>query len=289
MKFFYSWLPLIFLEPLWLWGFLLIGFIIILFLGLRAYVWWRQQSVVFKPWKQNFESGRKEPISPFIKFSTITILASLLGFWWWQIPGFVLGLVGSLVLSVGWQKRHQNQKQQQITQQLPLFLRALGSTLKAGYSVPQALEFVAGEVENPLKKELLPGAKSLSWQQPLAEVLTDWKARITVPEFKFLADSLGLQSRRGGNLVTLCHRVAYLLEERAKLERDIASFTAQGKMSGLLMAGLWPISLLLFAWLSPSHTEVLFSTLRGQFLLGLSFSLELIGFYFMWRLVRLKI
>ena len=129
----------------------------------------------------------------------------------------------------------------------------------------------------------------LSLQQPLELVLQDWQHQLHSAEFNFLADSLRLQARNGGSLVDLCYSVASLLEDRYKLEQDIKSFTAQGKLSGLLMAALWPISLLLFSWLSPSHTEVLFTTTPGRILLGLSLGLEVMGFFLIWRLVRLKI
>lgn len=219
----------------------------------------------------------------------LVLFAGFVGFLMSQIMGLLSGVLLALVLGIGFKFKNQRHQQQQLRVQLPLFLRALGSTLRAGYSVPQALEFVALEVQNPLRESLQSGVYALRWQQPLEQVLADWREQIKVPEFDFLADSLLFQSRSGGSLADLCNNIAYLLEERVKLERDIQSFTAQGKMSGYLMAGLWPMSLLLFAWLAPHHTDVLFKTLPGQILLGISFSLAAIGFYFMWRLIRLKI
>jgi len=193
-----------------------------------------------------------------------------------------------LVVATAWFKSNFTVRSK-LKAQLPLFLRTLGSTLKAGYSVPQALEFTAQEVEDPLRFKLKTGLELLQIKQPLELVLSEWKQALKVPEFGFLADSLVVQARRGGNLVSVCYSVASLLEERQKLERDLKSFTAQGKMSGLLMALLWPVSLLLFAWLSPSHTEILFHSFAGRWLLGLSLLLELIGFLLIWRLVRVKI
>lgn len=118
---------------------------------------------------------------------------------------------------------------------------------------------------------LKEGVRELELEQPLQSALEHWKEQLYMSEFYFLADTLELQSQTGGNLVSVCNRLAILLEEREKLERDIRSFTAQGKMSGLLIALLWPLSLWLFAWLSPSHTEILFSTVPGQTLLAISF------------------
>lgn len=216
----------------------------------------------------------------------IFVMAFVLHLSWGLVVSFIFGLG---VLYLGFKLSRSKKESLRLQAQLPMLLRALGSTLKAGYSVPQALDFVAAESQNPMRNKLKGGVRLLALQQPLEVVLQNWQQQLKSAEFNFLSDSLRLQARSGGNLVELCHSVASLLEERRKLEKDIKSFTAQGKMSGVLMAALWPISLLLFAWLSPSHTDVLFSSTPGRILLGLSLSLELIGFFLIWRLVRLKI
>lgn len=277
-------------NPWGWWGLWMCLFVGMALLGLRYRVWqqvYRATHRAISPRKPS--QGGAIGSLPFLRFFVSLILGSLFGFLLQGFLGLALGLGLGALAGWGLNWREKVRQQHQLSTQLPLFLRALASTLKAGYSVPQALEFVALEVQDPLQKTLSSGVQALRWQQPLEAVLAEWRSKINVPEFHFLTDSLLLQSRSGGNLVDLCHRVAYLLEERAKLERDIQSFTAQGKMSGYLMAGLWPMSLLLFAWLAPNHTEVLFHTTAGQILLSLSFLLAAIGFYFMWRLVRLKI
>lgn len=291
MKDFYIVFNLVVSEPWWLWGILLSVSVFSVFLAVRFFVWWQLSQKILTPWRHKKSENRKKEKAHSQNLFILLggLVGAILGGFLWSSLGAVLGGFSVFILIWGLGKRAEFQQKQKINQQLPLFLRALGSTLKAGYSVPQALQFVAEEIENPLRERLKNGLKALYWQQPLEEVVADWRKEVNVPEFSFLAGSLVLQSRTGGNLVTLCHKVAYLLEERQKLERDIVSFTAQGKMSGLLMAGLWPISLLLFSWFSPSHTDVLFYTPAGRILLGLSLGLELLGFYFIWRLVRLKI
>lgn len=276
----------------WLWWLLVVStMVLLLFLGLRFCVWrslLAQQEPESLKVTGTSKGGWKGIINAQTFLALVALLGGSLGFVLWSWSGLIAGMLAGALLPKAFNYRQQQQQQKDLSQQLPLFLRALGSTLKAGYSVPQALKFVALEVQSPLREHLAPGVQSLALQQPLELVLTDWQRSIKQPEWHFLTDSLVLQSKSGGNLVDLCHKVAFLLEERLKLERDLKSFTAQGKMSGYLMAGLWPTSLLLFAWLAPSHTDVLFNTRPGQFLLGLSLLLELVGFYFIWRLVRVK-
>jgi len=281
-------------EPLWLWWGLLLVFCLSFFLGFRYWVFLKLKKQS-SAWELNLGNDSKKVAHKedkksyrFLLFS-LAVLSFVLGWFTKGAWGALLGFLITVALGyvIAWQSR-QGIKQE-LQSQIPLFLRALGSTLRAGYSVPQALEFVALEVESPLRERLAPGLTLLQLQQPLDDTLEVWQKDLEQTEFAFWAQSLVSQSKTGGDLVDLCHKVAFLLEERLKLERDLKSFTAQGKMSGLLMAALWPISLLLFAWLAPSHTDILFQTVAGQILLGLSLLLELIGFYFIWRLLHLKV
>ncbi len=276
-------------NPTFTWALLLTVIILLVLVGIRILVWcWWQRGYLHcgRPTQALGLQPLWRIILTFVALSLIFVMAVVLDLSWVLIIGLIIGLA---VLYLGLKLSRIKKDTQTLQEQLPMLLRSLGSTLKAGYSVPQALVFVAEESQNPMKNKLRSGVRLLALQQPLEATLRDWQQQLKSAEFNFLADSLRLQSRSGGDLVELCHSVANLLEDRRKLEQDIKSFTAQGKMSGVLMAALWPISLLLFAWLSPSHTDVLFSTTPGRILLGLSLSLELIGFFLIWRLVRLKI
>jgi tight adherence protein B len=124
---------------------------------------------------------------------------------------------------------------------------------------------------------------------PIENALQDFAEMVHHPDIDFFVESTILQLRTGGNLVKLFQKVAELVEEKRKLARDIKSFTSQGKMSGILIAVLYPVSLILFALLAPSHVETLFYTTSGQCLLVLSLILELIGFACIWKIIRVKI
>lgn len=256
---------------------------------LYGLTWWRLKPHFLRlPADSNTALGPAKGLHQ-IQLMGASVIGGLCG---WVVMGpwaALLGFLVGLVVVKGLYFQAQQKQNKQLIQQLPLFLRALGSTLKAGYSVPQALQFVALEVQAPLQNKLAPGVQALQLQQPLEVVLQSWRQAINQAEWHFLTDSLQMQASSGGDLVSLCHKVATLLEERLKLEQDLKSFTAQGKMSGYLMAGLWPVSLLLFAWLAPAHTEVLFNTTAGNILLGLSLGLEAVGFLLIWRIVRVKI
>ncbi len=221
-------------------------------------------------------------------------LASLIvvGLVWWQtrsvpftisVPVFVFGMSSLLIYLKSLDQR------QRLVEQIPLFLQALSNSLQAGYTLPMALDFIADEIEAPLQHEVKTINHQLNLQVPLATALTDFAHKIKNPEVDFFVESTLIQLKTGGNLVKLFNKIAYLIEEKLKLKRDVKSFTSQGKLSGILIAALWPLSVLAFSWLSPTHTEVLFNTPSGQFMLTLSLLLELLGFFFIWKIISVKL
>ena len=180
-------------------------------------------------------------------------------------------------------------KREKILSQIPFFLQILQSTLRAGYSFPQSLEFAEKEIEGPLKKQLQKLNQSLCLQVPLARALTDFSEALKSREMAFFTRATLIQLRTGGNLIRLFENLQQIFEDRIKLQRDLRAFTSQGRLSGWLMAGLWPASLLIFWWLSPQHITILFTTSIGQILLLISLLLEIIGFWMIWKIVTVKL
>ena len=176
-----------------------------------------------------------------------------------------------------------------LIRQIPLFLQTLSNAVKAGYSLEQAFVFIAEEIDPPLQQAIEQLNEKGELHIPIEKALEDFGTLLHHPDIDFFVESTILQIHTGGNLVELFHKVSNLVEERRKLAQDIKSFTSQGKMSGILIAILWPVSLVLFSILAPTHIHTLFFTVPGQCLLVISLLLELIGFACIWKIIRVKI
>ncbi len=210
----------------------------------------------------------------------------------WFLSSFLGGLVFFIALGTslfGLRINNKFKQKKELIKQFPFFLQTLENTLKAGYSFEKALVFVANETEEPLKKELLNINRKITFHISLPVALADFSQKINHPDITFFVESTTIQLKTGGNLIDLFQKVSHFLEEKNELSRNIKSFTAQGKMSGILIASLWPISLVLFYFLSPKHTFILFHTFFGQSLLIVSFCLEWLGFFFIWKIIRIKL
>jgi len=247
----------------------------------------KKSSLLLKSNSQKNSRSRKYGIL-FLKICILIILGTCVGTlssFFWGIIGFLFFGITGYVLEIV----QKSNRKKEIIAELPLFLQTLGNALQAGYSFENALAFLVNEVGDPLKNEIEIINQKIKLHISVPEALSDFAKTVDHPDVNFFVESTNIQLKTGGNLIELFRKVTGLLEEKNELQRNIKSFTAQGKMSGVLIAILWPVSLFLFAILSPQHTQTLFYTTQGHFMLVLSFCLEALGFFFIWKIIRVKL
>ena len=193
----------------------------------------------------------------------------------------VFGVIGLLILPGGRQLRFKagRKRQKAFMAQLPDTLQLLSSTLKAGYSFLQGVEAVSQEVEDPMGGELRRIVTEAQLGRPLEDAMDASAERMDSPDFAWAVMAVKIQREVGGNLSELLLTVAETMTERERLRRDVATLTAEGKMSAIVLGAL-PILLGLAMWaINPEYINTLLrATTLGQILFGLSIFGALTGF-----------
>lgn len=193
------------------------------------------------------------------------------------------------LLQALWSSLWAYKERSRLSIQLPDTLDALSNAMRAGYSFPQALEFVERESLMPTKHLLNQAVKEMRHNFSMEEVLLNLQNKAKNRDIEFAIQALLMQLSIGGNVSDMMQQQAAIIRERLSLERDMRAATAQGRMSGLIVALLWPISLSLFYLVSPNYISVMFDTGIGQSLLLLAIVLEIIGFGIIWKITNVKI
>lgn len=203
--------------------------------------------------------------------------------------GQILGALAILFLigAVIWLKHRAHKARQAFIRQLPDAISSLVDTLRSGLALPQAIRFAAEELTEPVKnlfKALSRGQElNLGWEESLRRTAT----QLNLPEWTMVAETLIAEERLGGDVIPLLQESANTLRDRQKVEDEIKTLTAAGRTSGLLIAGLVP-AVLLFFWLaSPSYVQSMFTTGIGRMLLMVAFALELIGFLWIKKIIKI--
>ena len=172
--------------------------------------------------------------------------------------------------------------------QLPQLLDSLSSGLSAGLSLDQAVTFAAQELPEPSAEAMLRLSHRLALGIPLDDSLAMLEQAHPEESLSLLIDSISLQRRYGGDLVRVLEGTAQLIRERVELEREVRSVTVQGRMSGIVLALLVPVSAGFLLVFNPTYIEILFESLIGQSILVTALLLQLTGWAIISRMVRIR-
>jgi tight adherence protein B len=162
-----------------------------------------------------------------------------------------------------------------IDEQLPDALRVLAAELGAGRTFEHALDSTAGRTSAPLGAALAQAARAHLRGRPLDDALSD--ALPSSDGVQLLAAAVGLQRRLGGDLPRLCRDLGHTLEERARVEADVRSMTAQARWSAMVVPLLPPLGLLGMLAVDPVGVRLLLTTAPGLVLVAAALLLDATG------------
>jgi tight adherence protein B len=172
--------------------------------------------------------------------------------------------------------------------QFPAVLERLADSLQAGFSLPQAIEFVVPNLSDPSSGEMGRITDQIRLGYTVDQALRDLYRRRPNEDVRVLVEGLTLQRQVGGNMSSMMREMANLVRNRVELENEVRTMTAQGRLSAVVIALLVPVSLGLLS-LFPGYTEVLFNTTIGNLVLVVAGILELLGAVLVARLVRIEV
>jgi tight adherence protein B len=113
--------------------------------------------------------------------------------------------------------------------------------------------------------------------------------RMPSEDLDILISSILISREVGGNLAEVFDNIADTIRDRHRIQGKITALTAQGKLQGVVIAGL-PVMIGIFlnAW-SPDLMAPMFSDWRGLCMMGLILVMETIGGLMIWRIVSIRI
>jgi tight adherence protein B len=204
----------------------------------------------------------------------------------------VLGIktaVISLFLVVGFLAQQIKRRRKNFTRHLPDALEAMSQALRAGLSLPQAIALVEREMSGAVKDVFGALRRAHDYQITLKDALSFLEPQIKTTEWSMVSQALLMQERAGGNIVPILAQLAATIRQRLSIEKEVQTATASGRLSGLIISALVPVSFLMFASFNPQYLQILTDTTIGKLMLAIAALLEIIGFAIIWRLVRINI
>ena len=197
------------------------------------------------------------------------------------LHSLIFGLLGSLfLLSIPWWILHRKAqiRRDQIEDQLADAIVSLSSAIRAGLSLPQAVEMLADNSPEPIKSEFSFIVTDYEMGKPLDRALQEAKERLRSENFALFAAALLASRDSGGQLNETVDRIAHSVRELQRLERKVQSDTAMARKSAIYMAIAPFMILIAYYFLDSNAVGNLFGTIIGQLLLTVAIILNVIAY-----------
>jgi tight adherence protein B len=222
----------------------------------------------------------------------VFILLFILGF------GFLAYVLAPICLFAPWayvrflRARYYRSFEEQLADTLML----MANGLRAGFSFLQSMEMVSRESPPPISEEFGRVVQEISVGVPINDALQNLADRVSSMELNLMVTAVIIQREVGGGLAEILETISEVISERMTIRREIKVLTTQGRWSGAILA-LLPVGIGLAIHLlskastpyEPSFVEILFYDVRGQIMLGGALILQLIGAFFIMRIVSIRV
>lgn len=173
------------------------------------------------------------------------------------IVGVVGGLFGALIpLMIVQFKRFR--RIEFLRSQLPDAFDLIARILRAGQSVPQAMQAVAQEFKPPVALEFAYCYEQQNLGIAPEFALRDLARRTGLLEIKIFVLALLVHQQTGGNLTKLLENLAYIVRDRFRIRGLIAALTAEGRVQAAILLALPPIMFFVLLFINREYALKLF-------------------------------
>lgn len=173
--------------------------------------------------------------------------------------------------------------------QLPDTLTLISTSLRAGYSLLQAVEAVASEAPNPTAREFGRAIAEARLGRPVVSALQGITTRTQSQDFEWAVMAIEIQREVGGNLAEVLQTVAETMRQRNRLKGEIRALTAEGRISAIVLSAL-PFVMALFLYTSNrEYLMLLFTNTFGIIAVIAGGILMLAGIFWLRRIVNIEV
>lgn len=204
-------------------------------------------------------------------------------------PQFVISGVIAYLLPMRYVYWRQRRRLKAFNGRLPDTLSLLSNAMKAGLSLPQAIESVAHNATPPISEELDRVIRETKLGTPTSTALSNMVRRVGSEDLDLIVTAIAIQSSVGGNLARILDGISHTIRQRVQMKGQVSAMTAQMRASGWIITLLPFIVAGILNVITPSYFGIMFTDPGGRVLLVLAGISILIGNLFVRRITNFKV
>lgn len=194
------------------------------------------------------------------------------------------GLIPTIVMRI-----RRNRRVTAFNNALPDAIDLMARCLMAGHSVGSSIEMIGQQAPEPLAFEFVRVYQQQRLGLQFREALLQLAARVPSRDLQFFVTAILVQKETGGDLTEILSRTSHVIRERVRIEGEVRTRTAQGRLTGWILGLLPVVMLVLINIISPGYSHVLFHDPIGQYLMIAGATLIAIGAFVIRRIVNVRV
>ena len=174
-------------------------------------------------------------------------------------------------------------------EQLEDALSTMSSSLKAGFSINQAIDAIANENRRPISIEFRILMQEVRLGVSLDEALYKMMDRLESDDFELVAMAIITARQTGGELTAVFERLAGMIRERGRINGRLRALTAQGKLQATIISLMPLVLLFLMFKIAPQMMSHFFNSIIGICLISGVVFLEVVGFFVIKKITTIDV
>jgi len=237
------------------------------------------------------QAGQSWQVGPFIITSLVVtvIVAALASL---TIPSGVLcvtigiaaGSLPYLFLLIARERRFRK-----CDEQVPEAVDLMARALRAGHAVPAVIEMVGKEIAEPLAGEFRIVHEEQNFGLPLRDAMLNLVDRVPRDDVRFVVTAILLQKETGGNLAVILDKTAAVARERSRLYGQLRIYTAQGRITGLILCVAPFVMCGVLSLLNWKYERILFTHPTGLRSIYVGLVMMVLGILIIRKIIDVKV
>ena len=204
------------------------------------------------------------------------------------LPALFTGLFGAFIPYMLLRYR-QNKRLRAFDRQLPNILMQLAGSMRAGYGLLQAIDFVSREMPPPAGREFAQVVRDVKLGLTVMDALDALVDRVDSGDLQLIVIAVRIHQETGGNLAEILDTVGETIRERVRIKGELRSLTSQQRYAGYVLAVLPIIVFGVLMLLNPTYESRLFTPGLTLCIPFAAIVCMVVGFLVIRRIVNIEI
>lgn len=196
-------------------------------------------------------------------------------------------LIGFMVLNIGlWIMQKINRKK--IENDILKAIIIMNNAFKSGKSTLQAVEIASEKLPGAIGLEFKKIYEEMQYGLAVETVFSRFAKRVRLEEAEYLASSLTILNRTGGNIVAVFDSIEKTLFDKKKLNEELKNSTVVSKLVVRILLIVPIIFVLIIYLFDPTYFSPFFSSTLGYIMIDIILVMFIIYAYLLDRIVKVN-